>query len=1265
MDPLSNMDAYVPNVASPPVPIPHGELPISTAESLTIDHPITIANPLLLSELPDTTQGAVTHQAFIRLQEFLSHGFSSNDPDMPRCDVWIAMTSQLCTAIHNSLRRSAGDNPLPNLFTQMNDFETPDFKLLTTTLSSLSTFFSNRSDLGHANVDDDDICLCCLEECKYPVTEAAYETVMMSCSQNIHAAHRTIINKKLRDLTTELEEWVTTRRDSIKSQLIDAVVNDTLPDFHTDFADEPRLVTWASQMKTNIFRSAQAYTVQAAIDTVIDPWASEALQAALARANADNDTFFINQTHNQRALTEAKAIEDANAYYTSTLSNLKAEHDERVAREIAEYKSSLKIQTEACKKALRLEFVKRLLKDSSPSPVIRTNRPKQRVDPTARPPSRSRSESRSKAPSPETNPPSLPVCCLPSRTPRASLVVELPVGRTLSEPPTDVSVGPPENTQEAMMLEVNTFQMSAYSYPRASAQEVYGPPPTLIEPIISQPASTDPSTSAVLSLIQGAFGDTLKTILSQLSIVTSRMDSMEGRLLQQQSNQPYSPSAPAALWAPNPTMTHPIEITQQNSLPDPHVDPFFHDIDYDMAKDQEDYAPPIPLDLQEVPKEVDTFYRRVYSIHPTDTLSTSQDNELWQFTDDVESYQYEFLDGANGSLPWSDQDEYAFKHWCASVLQSRQLAKESRAAHAAAATNPTELPRPPAQSGHPVGSIKLFPDRQPSQPPITTINAPSKPTKAPDSPPPIAWTVMGKSGKPKSFAAAAAQAPKPKPTAPAVVPIPGQPISTLTRPQLEQLTHGQLINAIEIKFRTRVRSQNAAKSALVALYLRLLKTDPYKGQVIPVGQADAYVTAQKTNSNPPNSTNQTHPRPRPVSTTEYTITRDPSTRSIQQPKTDPTAIIRSLQTAIRQANGGANPPITLLSGRWSSQLSSNFVLTFSGTPSIDDVVRFSKTLCSPFGPGSSLVPQRGFTRVIIHSVPIVYSDGVRPSPTILSREIAQNETCKGLRVVQQPKWLRSTLEAEKLQSLVLFAFLDEDGSRLRRLTSNPIFMFGAPCVVKLFNSLPLIRQCDICHALGHSTDRCGRPKGTIVCPLCAGHHLAKDHGFKCPNKSAHKTSLTCTCPLSCINCKAKGLKAVGHIARDLSCPLRKQYRRMNNRTGDSSEEDIPRPMIVDPVHNSSNVAVPSSQPDEDDQVIFAPAEPVRVDDNQPSPSTLSANLAKALAAQADIDKWSKMTPLDFHALPLSELANLPEIAFFRAHELGLNLEALRSALLNV
>jgi len=348
------------------------------------------------------------------------------------------------------------------------------------------------------------------------------------------------------------------------------------------------------------------------------------------------------------------------------------------------------------------------------------------------------------------------------------------------------------------------------------------------------------------------------------------------------------------------------------------------------------------------------------------------------------------------------------------------------------------------------------------------------------------------------------------------------------------------------------------------------------------------------------------------------------------------------------------------------------------------------------------MPQKGFTRVIVHSVPIVYSNGVRPDSKALSSELARNEACVGLRVIQQPKWLRSTLTAEQTQSSIIFAFLDEDGSRLRRLLSRPLFLFGGPCVVKLFNSLPLIKQCNRCHALGHTIQYCRRPKNSLICPLCGGHHLAKDHGFKCVNAKAHLQSLSCTCPPSCINCKAKGLKTVGHVARDLSCPLRKLFRRMDNHTGNSSEEDTSRPMIVDPVHNTTNETIPSSQPDEDDHVVFAP-EPLagipsakdrsgscltggtalrgpglapsvlaRVDDTgsaattiPPIPTKQECDLAQARAVAADLQFWTDFSADDFHRLSLAELLELPPLGLMRAYQLDINIESLRSALINV
>ena len=237
---------------------------------------------------------------------------------------------------------------------------------------------------------------------------------------------------------------------------------------------------------------------------------------------------------------------------------------------------------------------------------------------------------------------------------------------------------------------------------------------------------------------------------------------------------------------------------------------------------------------------------------------------------------------------------------------------------------------------------------------------------------------------------------------------------------------------------------------------------------------------------------------------------------------------------IRQSFQGNNPSVTLLSGRWGSQLSSNFVLTFAGQPSNDAVFRLRSVLLSPFQPGASLVPQRGYTRIAVHSVPIVLdSTGARPSSEDLTNELALNEACKGLCIISPPKWLRSTFEPAKTQSSIIFSFLDEDGSCLARLTKFPLFLFGSPCVAKLFNSLPVVRQCEWCHRLGHSADWCRQPKGVIICPLCGNRHTAKDHAFRCPTSNKH-TSQLCSCTPQCINCRAAYLPAAGHMALDVT-----------------------------------------------------------------------------------------------------------------------------------
>jgi len=791
------MDSYVPTIPTESVPIPFGELVYSAIEDTTNPHPISITNPLQLYDFPETPQGAIIFQALTWVEEFLSHGFHNPDDTTPSCALWLGFTSQLLVAIHNSIRRTHNPDSFPHHFASFSSSETPDFQILASTLSALNSFFTNRQNDDSAP-GSHEVCLRCLEECKVPINKTEWESVLLSCGQNIKAAHCTIINTKLCQLMEDMETWVSNAHAHIKDAFINSVVNDDIPNFHDKHAHDARLVEWASCMKAAVHQTALTYITNKTILETVNPWASEALEGAKVHTLAENNTFLLNYTCNQHALTEAKAISDTNDFYNTTLAALKSEALECAECEVASFKSDLKIQAKERKEALRLDSIKRIKEPSSTSSVSHTNRMKQCVDPTTCP---SRSRSRSRAPSSESQIPVLSL--IPSRspdqsTPRASPVVELPLNCALTEPalslqppPTNVTVGPPKNSLEATMLDISTSQLSVTN------------PPPVVKP------SFDPSTLGILSAIQGMITKAIRPLASQISVVSACCDSIQSQQAVASTDKPYSPSAPAALWASNPTVWGEPEISQQNSLllylDQPKVD-------YDADMGDYNYTPQIHPDLLPVAQDIEHFYQHVYNVHPDSTLLISQDTELRQFEEDVENYRMEWLSSDSGPLPWSDRIEYNFKQWRATILQAHAFqAEDLWSKGATSKAHDTFIPPEP---GPQPGSIKLFPDRPPSAPPITTINKPPKhqPTTS------FGWSIMGKSGKPKSFAAAAAQTTKPTkaagkpPTKTPTVAIPGQPIRTLTCKQLTTLSKQEIINAFQIQFWSKVHSVSRTAS---------------------------------------------------------------------------------------------------------------------------------------------------------------------------------------------------------------------------------------------------------------------------------------------------------------------------------------------------------------------------------------------------------------------------------------------------------------------
>ena len=1236
---LITMDSYVPIFADPPIPAAFGDLPISIAESIQVEHPISIPFPLQLSDFPDTPPGAVTFTALQRMQEFLSHGFltDTNDPAPPR-DVWLATVSQLLVFIHNSIRRTHAADPVPNAFLHLSSEEQVSLDLLLKTFSSLSDFFTDRRDNGDGVTENWKICLRCLESSHYPTDKATFDSIMMSCGQNVAGAHRTIINQAIRTLTIEMDEWVDNHRSSIKEQLIQAVVSDD-GSFFRDVQD-PRLLAWFETTRTNLRTLAQQNIKNEVLDETLVPWAIESLQAAKAEASRANDADLVNFIRDERAASERSATSDARSFYDDTLRNLqsealtratdearafyeaeldklnesakadlavfKNEHRETLEREISAFKHSLKAEEEQRKANIRAAVTKPVTSSSLSKSASKANRGRNRVDPTARPVPRSRSQSRvrSAAPSPESQ-----------MTPRASPIVGLSHGLALTEPflglqapLTDVSVGPPENSQEALMLDVQSSQMSAYSFPIPSNFERQGPPltedPAAVpaQPVSSTRSSTDLPTSAVERMLLE-----MSKSLSQISDNMSSLTSRVGRL--EKPTFAYSPSHPAELWNP-PRSRHPMPgDPDSDRIREPYaLCPSLHEFPLD--------EPLFPTDYEDMDAEKEASHSALYVDRYLEELY--RDRYLIPDLTDLLPAQQTSVSALPGIFSLFRRDnplaDFPLADYMIPVFW------DYHANHIRPVIGGTEAS---AQVTQPGPQLRTVP------PPIS-------------SPGPWVTTRSSRSrtgNQRRTFAQAASNATKPS------APINAHAAPRdLSRAELSALQRDQILNAYELRFKKRVDPQhrNASKEAFINAYISALAAEA------------ALITAPTKPAQPA----QTRPRARPVVTTEFTITRRPVAGTISKPNADPADIVRALQRSIRQAYNGTPPPVTLLSGRWSSNLSHNFVLTFSGTAANNDVLRLRKELLAPFGPGASIVPQRGYTSVMVKSVPTIRSEGYLPDAKSLLEELSQNVSCQGLTIVSPPRWIRPDVGEDKVHSSIIFAFIDETGTRLQQLTRAPLFLFGSRCKAELFNSLPTARECTRCHRLGHRVERCPRSKDAVICYICGGLHAPEQHAQKCPTIKNHKL-ITCDCPLQCINCRAMKLKAGGHLAKDLSCPLRKKYRRPDNRTGTSSSEEIDRDMIVDKPFPAN--AVPSSQPEADGVVGLRPASPAR--SNTSPPSTPTRDIPPLLRQYfADVTKWQQM---DFSSLSLAELTSLPELAYVAAEQRGISISKLTKSLTNV
>jgi len=400
-------------------------------------------------------------------------------------------------------------------------------------------------------------------------------------------------------------------------------------------------------------------------------------------------------------------------------------------------------------------------------------------------------------------------------TPHASPVLVLPLTHALTEhalslqpPPTDVSVGPPEGSFECTMLGVHTSQLIAYEYPPTpSAYEVHRPSNTVVSSLPSHLSPTDPPTSDVMAVIIALMSQ-VSTLSSQVS---TRLECLENPV------QSYSPLEPAALWRPIPSHLSKPDTNFQTSLPNPDIPSRQVDFTWDMDEvaNFEDYSTHQPKDQVSAHEahaaqiEVDWATARLIplDVHDMWTCFEGLDPHVKnltpsQFTslDTFYSFFDQFLaeNYAPSQIPEiMDEFESAFLSHYRSFLQMCSFAKVTGKQAA-----PAPQPAPPTEQAPAAGSIRLFPPRALSQPPII---APVEPD--------VLWTIIGKKKKgrnqPHSF------------TAVVLGPTQGQPRSrnpstvqttnrlhNLSDQQLQNLTRDQLVTTYKTCFDCKVKTCN-------------------------------------------------------------------------------------------------------------------------------------------------------------------------------------------------------------------------------------------------------------------------------------------------------------------------------------------------------------------------------------------------------------------------------------------------------------------------
>ena len=246
-------------------------------------------------------------------------------------------------------------------------------------------------------------------------------------------------------------------------------------------------------------------------------------------------------------------------------------------------------------------------------------------------------------------------------------------------------------------------------------------------------------------------------------------------------------------------------------------------------------------------------------------------------------------------------------------------------------------------------------------------------------------------------------------------------------------------------------------------------------------------------------------------------------------------------------------PIPLRAGRWSIHPRSkgNFVFSFDGCLSFDLIQSYERLLLEPFYGSGQLCPSMGWTRFLVHGVPVWDDYGTVFGPHTILQEAKTLPGLKKAVFAMQPRWLKPVGSIGSAYSSITFAVSDPDGTITNTLLNGRAALFGKEVTVRKWIDKPALIQCSRCHALGHNkaSKACPLGKDSVKCYICGGAHKSEKHDQQCARK--HAVAGICDCQhFKCLSCHKPG-----HNCRDIRCPARDLYRpRGNKRAGKASRK---------------------------------------------------------------------------------------------------------------